>query len=68
MSNIELSTIPASLRVEMNEAIQRAMSGVRDPVAMKKACDDMDRLREEIQREHGELDIGVPAIRELRDS
>jgi hypothetical protein len=28
----------------------------------------MDRIREEIRRKHGTLDIGVPAIRELRDS
>jgi hypothetical protein len=26
-----------------------------------------DRIREQILREHGILDIGVPAIRELRD-
>jgi hypothetical protein len=27
----------------------------------------MDRIREEIRRQHGVLDIGVPAIRALRD-
>jgi hypothetical protein len=28
----------------------------------------MDRIREEIFQKHGILDIGVPAIRELRDT
>ena len=45
----------------------RAAKGIRDPEIMLKACDPMDRLREEIRRKHGTLDIGVPAIRELRD-
>ena len=42
------------------------MSGHRDPEAMRRAAERMDRMREETYREHGLLDIGVPAIRELR--
>ena len=34
---------------------------------MREACERMDKRREEIRQQHGILDIGVPAIRELRD-
>ena len=43
------------------------MTNVRDPERMRQACERMDRMREEVRRRHGILDIGVPAIRELRD-
>jgi hypothetical protein len=52
----------------MRAAIGRAYQGVRDPEAMRKAAERMDRMREETYRRHGLLDIGLPAIRELRDS
>jgi hypothetical protein len=52
---------------ELQEAARRAAAGARDPEAMRRACTRMDRLREEIRRKYGVLDIGVPAIRELRD-
>jgi hypothetical protein len=52
--------------VELQEAIRQAMSGVRDPEEMRKACERMDRMREEIREREGVLDIAVPAIRELR--
>ncbi len=56
------------LMAELQEAADRAAKGIRDPEAIRKARADMDRIREEIRHEHGVLDIGVPAIRELRDS
>jgi hypothetical protein len=56
------------LRAEFQEAVARALAGVRDPVVMQDAHERMDRIREEIRRRHGTLDIGVPAIRELRDA
>lgn len=52
---------------ELQEAARLALAGVRDPEAMRRACARMDRMREEVRRKHGLLDIGVPAIRELRD-
>ncbi len=42
------------------------MSGKRDPEAMKRACDHMDKVREDIRRQYGVQDIGVDLIRELR--
>jgi hypothetical protein len=35
---------------------------------MRSAAASMDRLREEIRRRHGLLDIAVPALHELRDA
>ncbi len=60
--------IPPQIMAELQAAADRAAKGIRDPEIMAKACERMDQLREEIRRKHGILDIGVPAIRELRDS
>ena len=58
--------IPPEVMAELRQAAERAAAGVRDPETMRRACERMDRLREEIRRMHGVLDIGVPAIRDLR--
>lgn len=58
--------IPSEVDRELQETIRQAMSGVRDPEEMRKACERMDRMREEVFKREGILDIGVPAIRELR--
>jgi hypothetical protein len=69
VANIERNNlIPPHVMAELQAATDRAAKGVRDPEIMAKACERMDPLREEIRRQHGILDIGVPAIRELRDS
>jgi hypothetical protein len=34
---------------------------------MREACDSMDRISEAVRRRHGVLNIGTPAIRDLRD-
>ena len=59
--------IPPELLAELHEAAELAAKGIRDRERMKRARESMDRLREEIRRREGVLDIGVPAIRELRD-
>jgi hypothetical protein len=63
--SIELSP---GMSQEIQEAMQRLLSGVHDPQIMQRACERMDRIREEIRQKHGVLEIGVPAIRELRDA
>jgi hypothetical protein len=63
----EPGVIPPDVLAAMEEAALAALSNVRDPEAMRKASERMDLMREEIRKEHGVLDIGVPAIRELRD-
>ena len=60
--------IPAKILAELQKAAVAAAKGIRDPEKAKKACAEMDRIREEIRKKHGILDIGVPAIRELRDA
>ena len=65
--NQNITGFPAEVRAEIEEAIRRAMSGVRDPEIMRRACERMDRVSEEVRQRHGILDIGVPAIRDLRD-
>ncbi len=52
---------------ELNEAIARRMKGVRDPEAARKACERMDRMREEIKKRVGTVEVAVDFIRELRD-
>ena len=59
--------IPPELMAELQRAADLAAKGVRDPEAMRSACERMDRMREAVRKKHGILDIGVPAIRELRD-
>ena len=59
--------IPPHVMAELQAAADRAAQGIRDPEIMLQACERMDRRREEIRQKHGILDIGVPAIRELRD-
>jgi hypothetical protein len=68
MKTIEQTTgLPPEVMAELQKAADRAAKGIRDPEIMRKARERMDRLREEIRHKHGVLDIGVPAIRELRD-
>jgi len=35
---------------------------------MRQACERMDRISEQLRKRHGVLDIGTPAIRELREA
>jgi hypothetical protein len=67
-NNDSPGVIPPELMAELQQAAERAAKGVRDPEAMRKACERMDRISEEVRRKHGVLDIGTPAIHELRDA
>jgi len=60
--------IPAEVIANLQAAARRAASGAHDAEEIRKACENMDRIREQVYREQGILDIGIPAIRELRDS
>jgi len=68
MADTPTPAIPPEVLADLEEAARRAASGVRDPEAMRRACERMDRISQEIRQRHGILDIGVPAIRELRDT
>ncbi len=53
---------------ELEEAVNRLLRGTRDPEAMRKACERMDRMREEMRQRHvGEVEFAVDLIRESRD-
>lgn len=68
MSNTETCTgIPPELAAALDEALRNAMTGNRDPEAMRQACDEQDRLREELRQKVGELDVAVELVREVRD-
>ncbi len=60
--------IPPEILEELQAAAERAAQGGRDLDAARRACQRMDQRGEEIRQKHGVLDIGVPAIRELRDA
>jgi hypothetical protein len=64
----ETNPIQQGLMAELQKATDKASQGIRDPEGRRQACDEMDRIREGIRAQYGVLDIGVPAIREVRDS
>jgi hypothetical protein len=59
--------LPDELMAKLREAAKIGIQTNRDPEVMRKIRAEMIELREEIFRRNGLLDIGVPAIRELRD-
>ncbi len=68
MPTVESHEIPADLLAEMEEVAGLAMSGgIKDPELLRRIRERAESIREEVFREHGLLDIGTPAIRELRD-
>ncbi|MGQ0636057.1 MAG: hypothetical protein ACT4QC_15710 [Planctomycetaceae bacterium] len=62
-----VAVLSAELLAELQAAADNAELGIRDAAEMRKACAEMDKISESIRLRHGILDIGVPAIRELRD-
>lgn len=67
MNTITPSVLPADILAELREAAERAARGVRDPEAMRRACDRMDHMREELRQRQGEVTAAVELIRETRD-
>ena len=59
--------IPADVMAELEYAAQLAASGRKDPAFAKRIAAKAARIRDEVKRKHGLLDVGVSAIRELRD-
>jgi predicted DNA-binding antitoxin AbrB/MazE fold protein len=65
--NPDAEQIPDELWDEIERATEIAMSNVRDPEVMRRAAERMDRLREQIYKREGLLNIAVPYLREARD-
>jgi hypothetical protein len=58
---------PSDLQAD-TEAILAYLAGQPlDPAIARRIRERGDRIREQIRSEQGVVDIGVPAIRELRD-
>jgi len=66
---VPTSEKPAAITVdpEVQVAIGRALKGIRDPEAMGRAAERMDRMREDMRLRVGNVDLAVPLIRETRD-
>ena len=60
---------PAAITVdpEVQAAVDRVIKGIRDPEAMLRATERMDRMREEMQQRVGNVDLAVQLMREIRD-
>jgi hypothetical protein len=64
---MEPITLPPDVLADMQRAIELAMTGKRDAEFERRVQSEGKRIREEVFRKHGLLDIAVPAIRELRN-
>jgi hypothetical protein len=59
--------IPPELDADTQAVIGKISTGKPlDPELVRRIREHADQIREETFRKHGLLDIGVPAIRELR--
>jgi hypothetical protein len=67
-ANIALPAAESDLQSELQAAVDRLVKGTRDPEAIRKACDRMDRMRDEMRRRTGDVELAVELIREVRDA
>ena len=58
---------PVTVTTELQEAAENASRRVRDPATMRRACEEMDRIRKDVKRRLGTVDIAVELIREARE-
>ncbi|MFN0056782.1 MAG: hypothetical protein ACKV0T_31950 [Planctomycetales bacterium] len=58
---------PAELMAKMQEAADNASKGVRDREVSRRACEEMDRMREELRQRIGTVNMAVDLIRDARD-
>jgi hypothetical protein len=63
----EPGAIPPDVLADAQAVIEHVMSGKPlDPEVARRVHERAAKITDEIRRKHGVLDIGVPAIRELR--
>jgi hypothetical protein len=63
----ETRLYPPEVRAMLDEAIHHALTGKGNPDVLKKIHLEAEKIRAEITKQHGLVDIGTPAIHELRD-
>ena len=61
------SSIPEDIKAQLEETLDDLAKCIRRPEKMKKACERMDRMREENRKLFGEQNIAVELIRQTRD-
>ncbi len=59
--------LPSDVRLMLDEAIRHAMTGQGDLLILQRIHDEAVKIKREVFEKHGLLDLGTPAIRELRD-
>jgi hypothetical protein len=59
--------LPVVVRVMLDAAIRHAQTGESDPALLQHIHDEAKKIKREVFEKHGLLDLGTPAIRELRD-
>jgi len=64
---LSIPGLPADIRLMLDEAIRHASTGEGDPAVLQRIRDEAEKIKREVFEKHGLLDIGTPAIRELRD-
>lgn len=52
---------------DLQKTLERVQADVRDPVAMRQACERMDREREELRKKIGIVNVAVELIRDARN-
>ena len=57
----------ADATADLERAIEIMMTGRRDPEFERRIHAQSEKISQEVLEKHGVLDIGVPAIRALRD-
>jgi hypothetical protein len=69
MDTKKKNLIPPDVMADLEHAAQCAATGqLPAPEFVRRIADEADKIREEVEQKYGILDIGVPAIRELRDA
>jgi len=59
--------IPADVMADLERAVEILMTGRRDAEFERRIHAQAEKISQEVLEKHGILDIGVPAIRALRD-
>jgi hypothetical protein len=52
---------------ELEEAVRFALTRKADPAVLKHTREESARIRNELRRAHGVMDVAVALVREIRD-
>ncbi|MGC8642214.1 MAG: hypothetical protein ACP5XB_20310 [Isosphaeraceae bacterium] len=63
----QASAIPPELMAELQKSAELAAGGAINPELRRMARERMDRMREEFRHRHGEVNLAVELIRQVRE-